>query len=74
MHIKSYKDGKILLPLELRKKYGIGDHSELIVTECDDGIKISTKQMLLVHLRQELKSRHLVAELNDLRNEEFILG
>lgn len=73
MHIKSYKDGKILLPMVLRKKYKIGDNSELIITDCEDGIKISTKKMLLGNLRKELAGLNLQDELNDFRKQEFDL-
>jgi bifunctional DNA-binding transcriptional regulator/antitoxin component of YhaV-PrlF toxin-antitoxin module len=71
MQIKVYKDGKILLPLDLRKKYNIIDNSELIITECEDGIKISTKNLLLASLRDEFASVNLSDELNDLRQDEF---
>ena len=71
MHIKVYKDGKILIPLELRKKLGIEDNSELIVTECEDGIKISTKHILLNKLRNEFANIDLNSELQNLRNSEF---
>ena len=73
MYIKSYKDGKILLLLILRKKYGINDHSELIITECDDGIKISTRQLLLYKLRQEFAHDDLNQELNNFRDQEFAM-
>lgn len=73
MHIKSYKDGKILLPMVLRKKYKIGDNSELIITDCEDGIKISTKKILLANLRNGLVGRNLQNELNDFRKQEFDL-
>lgn len=71
MHIKVYKDGKILLPLELRKKLDIKDNSELIITECDDGIKISTRQILLSKLRNEFSNVNLNGELDSLRDSEF---
>lgn len=73
MHIKTYKDGKILLPLALRKKYDIGDYSDLIITECEDGIKISTKKILLNKLRQEFAATNLKKELKEFRNKEFEL-
>lgn len=71
MHIKVYKDGKILLPLKLRKKLNIKDNSELIITECEDGIKISTKQILLSKLRSEFANVNLNDELCSLRDSEF---
>jgi bifunctional DNA-binding transcriptional regulator/antitoxin component of YhaV-PrlF toxin-antitoxin module len=71
MQIKVYKDGKILLPLDLRKKYNILDNSELIITECEDGIKISTKNILLASLRDEFANVNLSDGLNDLRQDEF---
>ena len=71
MHIKTYKDGKILLPLHIRKKYNIGDNSKLIITECEDGIKISTRLMLLNKIRQELAKINVQAELDSFRKEEF---
>jgi|LauGreDrversion4_2_1035121.scaffolds.fasta_scaffold50375_3 hypothetical protein len=71
MQIKVYKDGKILLPLDLRKKYNIIDNCELIITECEDGIKISTKNILLASLRDEFANVNLSDELNDLRQDEF---
>lgn len=73
MHIKVYKDGKILLPLQLRKKLNITDRSELIITECLDGIKISTKQILLHGLRNEFKNVNLQKALDEFQNQEFIL-
>lgn len=73
MHIKVYKDGKILIPLELRKKLGIEDNSELIITECEDGIKISTKQILLHKLRNEFANVDLNTELQNFRNSEFAM-
>lgn len=74
MHIKVYKDGKILIPLELRKKLGIQENSELIVTECEDGIKISTKQILLNKLRKEFAKVNLSDELQKFRASEFDMG
>ncbi|HLX54377.1 MAG TPA: hypothetical protein VKR58_10570 [Aquella sp.] len=73
MHIKTYKDGKILLPLDIRKKYNIGDNSELIITECEDGIKISTRLMLLNKIRQALAKINVQEELDSFRKEEFAL-
>jgi AbrB family looped-hinge helix DNA binding protein len=71
MVVKVYKDGKILIPLELRKKFNIEDNSELIVTECEDGIKISTKQILLNKLRNEFANVDLNTELQNFRKSEF---
>lgn len=68
-----YKDGKILLPLKLRKKLGIQENAELIVTECSDGIQISTKQILLNNLRHEFAKVNLKKELSEFRNKEFSL-
>ena len=73
MHIKMYKDGKILLPLKLRKKLGLKDNSELILTECKDGIKISTRQILLNNLRNEFASINLDGSLSEFRKQEFVL-
>lgn len=73
MNIKMYKDGKILLPLKLRKKLGLKDNSELILTECDDGIKISTKQIILNNLRKEFTKSDLTDSLSELRKQEFAL-
>jgi len=73
MHIKMYKDGKILLPLKLRKKLDLKDNSELILTECNDGIKISTKQILLNNLRNEFAAVNLKDSLSELRKQEFAL-
>ena len=73
MHIKVYKDGKILLPIGIRKKLDIKDNSELIITECDDGIKISTKHILLSKLRSEFANINLNDELDNFRDSEFKL-
>ena len=71
MRMRSYKNGKILLPLILRNKYGIKDNAELIIIECDDGIKISTRQLLLCKLRQEFAHEDLSSELKKLREQVF---
>lgn len=71
MHVKTYKHGKILIPAEIRRKYNFEDNSDLIITECEDGVKISTKELILAKLRKDFAQKNLQQELKTLRNQEF---
>lgn len=71
MHVKTYKHGKILIPAEIRRKYNFEDNSELIITECEDGVKISTKELILAKLRKDFAQKNLQKELKALRSQEL---
>ena len=73
MHVKLYKNGRISLPLKLRKKFNFNDGDDLIVTECKDGIKITNRNLILQDLRNEFSGINLIAELKKFRDEDYIL-
>ena len=74
MNVKLYKNGRMSLPLELRKKFNLNDGDELIVTECEDGIIITNRNMILQELRNEFININLVDELKKFRDEEMVMS
>jgi AbrB family looped-hinge helix DNA binding protein len=73
MYVKLYKNGRISLPLKLRKKFNLNDGDDLIVTECEDGIKITNRDLILQDLRNEFVGIDLVSELKKFRDEDYTL-
>ncbi|MFN8769425.1 MAG: AbrB/MazE/SpoVT family DNA-binding domain-containing protein [Neisseriaceae bacterium] len=73
MHVKLYKNGRISLPLKLRKKFNFNDGDDLIITECEDGIKITNRELILQELYNEFIGIDLIGELKRFRSEEFDL-
>jgi len=73
MYVKLYKNGRISLPLRLRKKFNFNDGDDLIVTECEDGIKITNRELILQDLRNEFYGIDLIGELKKIRNEDYDL-
>lgn len=73
MHIKLYKNGRMSLPLKLRKKFNFNDGDELVVIECDDGIKISSRDFILQDLRNEFAKIDLLQELKEFRDDDLNL-
>ena len=73
MHVKLYKNGRISLPLKLRKKFNFNDGDDLIITECENGIKITNRNLILQDLRNEFYAVDLIGELKKLRDENYML-
>jgi AbrB family looped-hinge helix DNA binding protein len=73
MHVKLYKNGRISLPLKLRKKFNFNDGDDLIITECENGIKITNRNLILQDLRNEFSGINLIGELQKLRDENYML-
>ena len=73
MYVKLYKNGRISLPLKLRKKFNFNDGDDLIITECENGIKITNRNLILQDLRNEFSGVDLIGELKKLRDENYML-
>lgn len=73
MHVKLYKNARISLPLKLRKKFNFNDGDDLIITECENGIKITNRNLILQDLRNEFSGVDLIGELKKLRDENYML-
>lgn len=73
MNIKLYKNGRISLPLKLRKKFNFNDGDELIITECEDGIKITNRDIILQELHNEFVDIDLLNELKAFRKEDIVM-
>lgn len=56
-HAKLIKGGKIVIPAELRREFGLKDGDMLVVAREGDGIVLKSQSSMLRELRSKVKAR-----------------